>query len=210
VASIIGHRFEVQTIGLMVFGNALQAASVDSWGIDDAAVRKAQQVLGSGFSVRRIAVPKAALTELETPRPGAFFRNESQDLIRTVAGGAGKCDFYVTLSRIATNYSGTNQNIAGLGIFTIGAPINERFFVFASFVMRLYDGSLKLINSASPMSDWTASIMATPSTMYRQVDKSWWPASAQAAVQSTQLKNATRALVEEGVAKKLPGMFAGG
>lgn len=207
VASIIGHRFEVQTIGLMVFGNSLEGASADSWGVDDAAVRKVQQILGNGFSVRRLAVPKAALTEIETPRPGAFFRNESQDFVRTVAGGAGKCDFYVTLSRIASSANGGNQYIAGLGIFTTGAPINERFYVFASYIVRLYDGNFAQIKAVSPKPDWTPSIMARPGTMFRQVDKSWWPASAQAAVQSAQLKNATRALVEEGLAKTLPGML---
>ena len=31
VASVIGHKFDVQTIGLMVFGNKLESATIEVW-----------------------------------------------------------------------------------------------------------------------------------------------------------------------------------
>lgn len=47
VASALGQRYDVQTIGLMVFGNNLQSVSVESWGIDEMVVRKTGAILGT-------------------------------------------------------------------------------------------------------------------------------------------------------------------
>ena len=36
VISAVGHKFAVQKIGITVFGNELNEATIDVWGIDDA------------------------------------------------------------------------------------------------------------------------------------------------------------------------------
>src|SRR4051812_44889619 len=61
VASLIGHKFDVQTIGIMVIGNALETAATDPWGIDDLTARKITQVMGKQYAVRRLTVPKTVL-----------------------------------------------------------------------------------------------------------------------------------------------------
>jgi hypothetical protein len=211
VASALAYRFEVQKIGFMVFGNSLDGVAADTWGIDEAAARKIQEVLGREFAVRRVTVPKAALAELETRRIG-FLRNENDDFMRAVAAGAGKCDFSITLTRAATQYGGTNQSVAGLGIVRHDNPLFPRVYVFASYIIRMYDGNLTALRSEKPtMHPLLVTPLTTPglSAMYREADQSWWPEPAQAAAQSAQLKNATRALVEEGLAKKMPQMFEG-
>jgi len=210
VASALGHGIEVQKVGFMVFGNSLDGVPVD-WGIDEAAARKIQEVLGREFAVRRVTVPKAALAELETRRIG-FFRNENDEFLRAVAAGAGKCDFYSTLNRASSQFAGTNQSVAGLGIVRHDHPLFPRMYVFASYVIRMYDGNLTHMRSEKPTMH---PLLVTPlttaglSAMYREVDQSWWPEPAQTAAKSAQLKSATRALVEEGLAKKMPQMFEG-
>ncbi len=47
IASSIGQRFELKTIGLMVFGNDLKTTSVATWGIDGLVVQRLAAGLGS-------------------------------------------------------------------------------------------------------------------------------------------------------------------
>jgi hypothetical protein len=218
VASAIGHTFDVQKIGLMVFGNSLDHVAVDSWGIDDAAVRKIQEILGKQFAVRRISIPKTALAAFETPG-GGFFRNPADELVHAAAAASSKCHIYVTLTRGVSLYNGTNQSVAGIGILHRESPFVEIVYVYASYVIRTYDGdNFTALRTKKPTVGLSAidllggtGIMGAGGidAMYRKVDKTWWPATSQAAAQSTQLKNATRTLIEEGLAKTMPGMFEG-
>ena len=210
VASTLGHQFAVQKIGMTVFGNALDKVAIDSWGIDEAAVRRIGQIAGKGYAVRRIAIPAAAAAESNAPFSG-WLSNPVEIRIRAIAAASPKCDVYVSLTPASRNYSTTNQHLTGLGIVDT-SPIVDRIFVFASFSVVIHDGdTFSVLKSALPDAGlFSAGLMAAPSAMYQQVDRSWVPATPQTAAQSAQLKNATRALVEEGLSKALSGVFEGG
>ena len=210
VASVIGHAFNVQTIGLMVFGNALEEASIQSWGLDDALVRKVTQLMGRQYAVRRLDAPKHVLTAYEGRQE--FFKDRNVDFIaalRVAAGG--KCDLVLTATRGSSGYGGTNQTLYGLGVLNHGRPINERVYVFVTYDLVLYDGKdFSRLRHTWPSTDPPViGALVGPGIrgMYRRVDNAFWPGSAQAAAQSEQLKTTTRALVEEGVSKSVPGMF---
>jgi hypothetical protein len=68
VVSLTSHKFEVQTIGLTVFGNSLEAADITTWGLDDLIVRKVSAIAGSRFAVRRLVLNKVGLSAYEAPR----------------------------------------------------------------------------------------------------------------------------------------------
>lgn len=209
VASALGHTFGVQKIGLMVFGNSLAEVTVAGWGIDDAAVRKTSQILGKQFNVRRIYLSKDWITKFETP--GALFRNPFDDLLaalRATAARAGRCDFYVTLIRGRSAYANTNQTVAGLGILD-NSVVVDRVFVFADFIIRIYDGkTFEVLKTAGPRTDPIGSLFgAGIRAMYRRVDKAWWPPTPGAAVKNDRIRNVSRELVEQGLAKTLPGML---
>ena len=207
VATALGNQFNVQRVGLMVFGNALDKVPVE-WGIDDAAVRKIQEILGSEYAVRRIPVPLDALRVLETQSSG-FFGNRLDDFVKAVAAGAPKCQFYVTLTRGVSPVSGTNQAVAGIGILDHNTGLLRRVYVYASYVIRLHDANLTALQTESPTTDpmLVRGLTGGLRAMYRSTDDSWVPATPQAAAQSAQLKNTARALVEEGLAKKVGTMF---
>jgi len=214
VASLLGHTFHLKKIGMMVFGNALEEVATDAWGVDDAAVRKAQEVLGKEYAVRRIPVPGAALAAYEAPaRP--FENNKNTELLKALRTAApGKCDYYMVMSRGGAQFGSTNQTVVGLGIVSRATVVMDQVYLFASFFVQLYDGdTLNLIKQSKPsIHPLLVSAMVPPNlyAMYRAVDTNWWPASREAAVQSAQLKNATRTLVEDGLAKELPEMFKAG
>lgn len=209
VATALGHQFNVQRVGLMVFGNALDKVPVE-WGIDDAAVRKVQDILGREYAVRRIPVSLDALRVLETQSSG-FFGNRLDDFVKAAAAGAPKCQLYVTLTRGVSAVSGTNQAVAGIGILDHNTGLLRRIYVYASYVIRLHDANLTALRTESPTTDpmLVRGLTGALSAMYRSADDSWVPATPQAAAQSAQLKNTVRTLVEEGLAKKVGTMFEG-
>ena len=51
----IGDTFSVQKVGVTVFGNALDMAPIDGWGIDDFVTGKIAAQLGQRFEVKRAA-----------------------------------------------------------------------------------------------------------------------------------------------------------
>jgi hypothetical protein len=209
VASLIGHKFHVQTIGMMVFGNKLDEPNIESWGIDDLAVRKVAAVLsGKGFAVRKIEFPKANLAALEGRVE--LFHNRENDLIAGLraGAGAGKCEFVIAIVRGALQHAGTNQWLAGLGILKHDGLL-QQFMLFANFNVTLYNGStFERIRTRRPSTNpRQPGTVASLSGMSRTVDKSWWPGDGPGAVQSAQLRTAMRDFVEQGVAQVVPELF---
>jgi hypothetical protein len=210
VASTLGYAFQVQTIGLMVFGNKLEEAAITSWGVDDIAVQKITAMIGRQYSVRGVTLPLESV-KADDDEVG-FFRAKRYDLVanlRAVTSGI-KCDYIIVLIRASTQYAGTNQPITGLGVVHHDR-LNQHFTLFAKFFLRLYDGtSFAVLSTEYPRSVVSidnALFGADSNAMYRRVDKSWWPATADAAARSDQLKSATRALVEEGLSQSVPELF---
>jgi hypothetical protein len=204
VASAIGRTFGVQVVGVMVFGNSYDRVPIESWGMDDAAVATIRRVLGKDYNVRRLPVSQAAVSAFENS-------NDYGGFLRSTAAGAGKCDVYLTLTPIGRPLGNTNQYYGGLGMLDMSRMMFERVFIFASFVVRAYDGnnSMNLLKSVRSGRFEQQFELGGLASTYRKIDKSWWPTPASAAAQSARLKTATRALVEEGVTQTLKEVFEG-
>ncbi len=140
VASAIGHKFNVQTIGLMVFGNALEEASIDSLVSRRRPRPQGHATDGPAICGAAAGRAEACVGGLRGP-PGAFQgpqRRISSPASRAAAGG--KCDRVLTATRGSSGYGGTNQTLYGLGVLNHGRPINERVYVFVTYDLVLYDG----------------------------------------------------------------------
>jgi hypothetical protein len=221
VVSAIGHKFDVQTIGLTVFGNALVSVDTSSWGLDDLAVRKVGALTGGHFAVRRLVLERAALAAYEAPKKSIFqggplFRDadkEFADMLRTAAAAAPKCDFYLAITTTTSALGDTNQYLAGIGILDRGAGPLSLQFLFAILDARLYDGRTfalqteKLVRSG-PAID-LGEILTGPGIhgLYRRVDQSWLPNPPQTAAQNPRLRDAVWALIESGLANTIPAVL---
>src|SRR5688500_16146991 len=79
VASAIGGKFNIQTIGFTVFSNNVQTVAIDSWGLDDVAVRKTASIVSGRFAVRRISMPPSTFADFHRPL-GILFGNRTPGL----------------------------------------------------------------------------------------------------------------------------------
>jgi hypothetical protein len=221
VVSAIGHEFDVQTIGLTVFGNALESADTTSWGLDDLAVRKVGALTAGHFAVRRLVLERAALAAYEAPKKSIFqggplFRDankEFADMLKTAAAAAPKCDYYLAINSVTSALGDTNQYLTGIGILDRGVGPLSSQFLFAILDARLFDGRTfalqteKLVRSG-PAID-VGEILTGPGIhgLYRRVDKSWLPNPPQTAAQNPRLRDAVWALIESGLANTIPAVL---
>ena len=212
VASALGGNFNLQTIGFTVFGNDVQTAPIDSWGLDDLAVRKTASIVSGRFTVRRISMPPGTLADFRRPLGGILFGNRTPGLdgaIQTLAAANPGCNFYMLLTRTFTRFESSNQNIEGIGLLNRENPLFERRWLHALFTVRLIDGqSREVVRSEMGRLDVNQnSGLVGIYGASRQVEKSWWPASPQAVAQNAQLRNATHALIEQALTVTLRNMF---
>jgi hypothetical protein len=198
VASVVGHKFDVQTIGVMVFGNKLESVSIKSWGIDGMVESDVSAVLGHHFPVRRIAVSAAALAAYKKGTH-VFGRSRIGSLVATLRGSGRSCRYYVIAAPVRGQWSNTNQTYEGLGILK-RAGIISQYSMFALFGLAIFDGqSLERIRVPIGIS---LEGLFKKSDWLRLVDESWWPASAQAAARNARLRAATRTLVSKQIKVK--------
>jgi hypothetical protein len=142
VASNVGHKFEVFTIGLTVFGNALATADINAWGLDDLVLRKVGAILGGRFAVRRLVLDRAALAAFEAPKKsifegGSLFRDvdkEFLDVMKASAGPAPKCDFYLAISRGSSNIGDSHLHLDGIGILNRDAVFSSSQLLHVSWL----------------------------------------------------------------------------
>jgi hypothetical protein len=222
VASNVGHKFEVFTIGLTVFGNALATADINAWGLDDLVVRKVGALLGGHFAVRRVVLDRAALAAFEAPKKsilegGPLFRDtdkEFLEILKAAAGPASKCDYYLAIFRGTSNIGDSHLYLNGIGILNRDAVFSSSQLLHAILVARLYDGTTfevrktELVHTGpafDPIRDLTGPGFRGLS---QRIDKSWLPNPPQAAAQNLKLRDATWALIEPGLANTIPAMLA--
>ena len=212
VASAIGGKFNIQTIGFTVFSNDVQTVAIDSWALDDVAFRKTASIVSKLFAVRRITMPQSTFADFQRPLGGILFGNRTPGLdgaIATLVAANPGCSFYMVLTRTFTRFESTNQNIEGIGLLNRENPLIERRWLHVIFTIRVIDGqSREVVRSEMARLDLeqTSGIIGIYGAS-RQVDKSWWPASPQAVVQSGQLRSATQALIEQALTVTLPNIF---
>lgn len=205
VISAIGHTFALQKVGVTVFGNELKEVPIDGWGIDGLVATKISALLSKQFNVRRVTFPKGAFAALETP--GGLFRDseaELQGIVRKIAA-AQKCDLYVVVTRGGSAFGTTNQVVNGLGLVVAANPFFDNSHLYALSMLHLYDGQTFGLLRRQAASIGQPTFLKTIKGPHREVDQSWWPASAQAA-QNEKLKAATRTLVEQSLAMTVPNL----
>lgn len=194
VISLVGQKFDVQTIGLMVFGNKVESTIVGSWGIGELVVQKVGAALGRDFSVRKMAPPAPALAAYNGPRN--FFKDRYGDFIAALRGHTAGCRYLVVAVPFAAEFGGTNQTIEGVGILKRSAIIDQ-YFLFAKFTLQLHDGeTLEHIGVPLAAGSVVGSLFGNPAGQ-RTVDQSWWPGSAHVAARNAKLRDGTRALVSK-------------
>jgi hypothetical protein len=214
VLSAIGDKFSVQKIGITIFGNELNEIAIGSWGIDDLVVRKIGAILSKRYAVRRIGFPNGAIAAIEQPG-GSLFRNRDDELreaVRAAAAASAKCDLYVAVNKSRSGYANTNQTLAGLGILDTSILLIDKFNVFVSTTIKVYDGQTFAVlqgkfATTEPTTLQTILLGSTIPGPHREVDKSWWPATPQAAAQDARMRDAIRALVEQSLAVTVPEML---
>jgi hypothetical protein len=212
VASAIGGKFNIQTIGFTVFSNNVQTVAIDSWGLDDVAVRKTASIVSGLFAVRRISMPPSTFADFQRPLGGILFGNRTPGLdgaIQTLVAANPSCNFYMALTRTFTRFESSNQNIEGIGLLNRENPLFERRWLHAIFTIRVIDGqSREVVRSemARLDVDQNSGLVGIYGAS-RPVDKSWWPASPQTVAQSAQLRSATQALIEQALTVTLRNMF---
>jgi hypothetical protein len=140
VLSAIGDTISLQKIGLTVFGNDLNKVPVDSWQIDNLVVGKISVYLSKSWSVRPISYPKSAFATLEQDH-GLFYNFDAEltEIIRSVTSST-KCDHYVVVLKSRSGFGTSNQSLYGLGVLDAGGPLMVTDYLFALYVVRVYDG----------------------------------------------------------------------
>ena len=136
----IGEHFEVQSVGLTMFGNDLKEIPIESWGLDDLTVARVHAAAGPRFTVRRIAYPANAFATFDNPPLFHDTDNDIKAVMQTVAP-ASRCERYVVVIRSGSQWSNTNQSVKGIGIVHSG--IIDRLsvtYLFAMTALLVVDG----------------------------------------------------------------------
>jgi hypothetical protein len=204
----VGSPIGLKKVGITVFGNEYSEVPSDAWGIDDLVVARVRTAAGAGIAVRRIAYGKEATYELyEKPGKG-LFNNPRENLttaVRHIAANS-RCARYIVLTRFAGNLPGTNQSLQGIGVLT-REPFG-RAAIFAYFDVTIFDGQTFAIH-ADPFGSFGARLSSSLARLakddsLRAIEGAEFPASPDAAVKDTKLRDAARALVAERLDKILP------
>lgn len=211
VVSLIGNKFEVQTIGLMVFGNSLETVDITSWDLDDLVVRKVSAIAGSHFAVRRLILNKTALAAYQAPRKsilqgGPLFRDANKefvDLLKDAAASGPRCDLFLAIRRSTGSYGNTNQYLEGIGILNHDTGIFSAQILFSILDASVYEGTtyeqraIKFVRTGPAIDLGEALTGPGIHGLYRRLDKSWLPNPPQAAAQNQKLRDATWALLAQ-------------
>ena len=204
VISAIGDTFNVQKVGLTVFQNSLDEVAIESWGVDERVVAIMSTQLSKKFDVKRISYSKAAFVEVQKPKPlfassQEDYRNKIAEILRGIASSQ-KCDLYVVVTKSASQVGNTNQSVGGVGIlFTGTAALFSSIRLHALFDVRVYDGQTLAVLGHQRGSSAESTLFAVIRGPNREVDKSWWPEQAQTVAGDTKVRDATLALVEQGM-----------
>jgi hypothetical protein len=205
VVSAIGETFTLKKVGIMVFGNEQTELPIDAWGIDDQVVAKINMLLGSHFTVRKIAYPRGAFAALQNTSVFKLFSDgtaDFRDIVRKVVARQ-TCDLDLVVSNTVSPFGSTNQTILGLGMVESGAG---EVFLHALTVVTVFDGRTFEILRDERTSIGQNTFLATIKGPHREVPSSAWPTSRDLS-ENEPLHRATWALVEQSLAMTVPGLF---
>jgi hypothetical protein len=205
----IGDTFSLQSVGITVFGNSLDKAPIDAWGIDEFVSSKIGMQLSQRFDVKRVAHPKGAFAPLDKPKsPFAEPKDDRKEIVRGIVGSQ-KCDLILVVTKSGSMVGDTNQAVLGLGVVQAGTVLfTDNVWLFALSEMRVYDGKSFAVLGHKRSYSWQPSlggeIIRGPS---RQVGKAGWPASAAHVASDARLKQATMELLSQSLAEMVAELF---
>lgn len=210
VISAIGDQFSVLHIGLTVLGNEYVKAPIDAWGIDDVVVARVRAA-ASGTAVRKIAYARGAFGPYYNPEV-KLFRNDRDDLtaiVRQIVGNAN-CERYVVATKVNVALDGTNQTIAGVGVYKNWTSPSGRGVVVAYFRLTVFDGRTFDIQQAPSRNfgDAIASALAGKGDDIRILNDLEFPKTPEQAANNASLRDNTRNLVAAKLDKVLPPYLA--
>ena len=134
-------HFNLQKIGVMVFGNEFKSVPITSWKLDDKIYGKAKAILAKDFLVKNIPTADAAFKSLR--EPGGLFRDtagEQKAIVQKIAGQSA-CDFVLVVMENASQFGSTNQYVGGLGVLETGSDVFGHFRqIHALTFFYVYDG----------------------------------------------------------------------
>jgi hypothetical protein len=211
VISAIGDQFSILHIGLTMLGNEFMEAPIDAWSIDNLLVARVQAA-AAGTSVRRIAYAKGAFRPYYHPE-AKLFRNDRDDLtalVRQIAGNAN-CGRYIVATKANVALDGTNQTIAGVGVYKNWASPSGRGVVVAYFRITVFDGRTFDIQRAPSRSfgEAIASSLAGKNDDIRILNDLEFPKTPDQAASNAVLRDNTRGLITAKLDKILPAYLKG-
>ncbi|MBR1088962.1 hypothetical protein JQ621_15960 [Bradyrhizobium manausense] len=210
VISAIGDRFSVQHVGLTVLGNEYMEAPIDAWGLDDLVVARVRAA-APGTAVRKISYASGAFRPYDHPE-AKLFRNSRDDLtalVRQIAGNAN-CERYIIATKSRISVDGTNQSIAGMGVYKNWASPSGRGVVVAHFLLTVFDGRTFEIHRAPSrdFGDVLASSFSNKNDDIRILNDLDFPKTPEQATNNATLRDSARNLITAKLEKILPPYLA--
>lgn len=190
VASSIGHRYEIKTIGLMVFGNDLKTASISSWSVDSLVVQRLGAGLASKYSVRAISIQTDVLKTVPTGGRSIFEAADADAPFKAALSTHAKagCAYVLLVRTYRGQFPGTNQTIEGLGIVKQDGII-KNYSIYGVFGPQLYNARNGDRIRLPAFDDIFSSNWLNPAK------ESDWPDTPEAATRNAKLRDATRRIV---------------
>jgi hypothetical protein len=208
VISAIGDEFSFTKAGLTGLGNSAQSFSIESWGIDDLIVSRANSLLSRRFEVRPVTYRRAAFVALEGNSAVAAVNLLRDDPIKRLIPAEVSplgLDAYMIITKAKSTYGSTGRTVAGFGMINRTAVFGSYPQIHALYLVKLIDGhefNLIAKRSASPLNNTEIIRLAGPS---RLVDDSFLP-TANDVARNEQLKAAIIDLIERSLPTTLQDM----
>lgn len=203
ITSVVGAKFNLQTMGMTVFGNDHKEASIGAWGLDDAVTAKLASLAGGSAQVQRIAASQDVVARFnDRPKPFEDGRVPQAAALRQLVVGRN-CDLLLVVSNGFSPIGNSNQSIEGIGVFHVSTPLVSKHWLHTLMAISLYDArTMEAINVKSA-TNGQDTFMSTIKGPHREVDQAWWVEPAQVAGDA-RLRAAVRDMVEQALVTTLP------
>jgi hypothetical protein len=208
--SIIGDTYNVQTIGLMVFGNEEKAFPIPGWKVNDRVAATIGGLLKKNFRIKRIPASEANFASVYAR--GGLFRDitaEFDEAVRKVAANY-PADYYLAVSRMVSPYGSSNQYVSGLGVTRAGvSALGGGDIYHALTMLSVYDSKLQpvRVERGSIGQDTLFAVVKGPHLVISD-DAQRLPEDPQAALNHPRAKETVLNLLDNSLRTSVPKLFA--
>jgi hypothetical protein len=216
VLSAIGDTFEMRTVGMTVFGNDQQAASMAAWRLDEHVTKTVAARLAAVGDVKALAVPPGTFDAYHRP-PGALsgapdaglapyerVHKAVEALTRQHAA-----DGYLVVLKHRTPFGNTNIPVLGVGVVRGPEVLMANAFAHALIEIRYFDGARVLKNVKPATADGPSNpLMPRPLHGPHSPADPSWPKAAADLVADARVQGSVRALLDTAIATTLPQVLA--